>query len=214
MSADEINEESPLESNTPTESSGEQRGAKEKKVNSAGHNPNTAPPTMPKPTGGKPHPEGKKGLGAQLSSLLVFLRETWIEFRKISWPSRTQVLQETWSVIVLVSLITVSVLFFDFAIARVVFEPLDKFAKKQGGGVGRTTQTWGPMAPEPGAPTDQSGVPGNAPITPISAPGNATNESTVPGGDAGSKAPAAPSAPAAPATPAAPAAPAAPANPD
>jgi preprotein translocase SecE subunit len=120
--------------------------------------------------GGKPSSEADSAeLFTNWSEFIQFLKETYIEFRKISWPGRQQVLQETWSVIVLVSLLTGLVLCFDWGVAKVVFEPLDKFAKKLGGGVGNTMQNWGPMTPQ-GAPNNQPGAPANKPATPASSP--------------------------------------------
>jgi preprotein translocase SecE subunit len=121
-------------------------------------------PAQPQPPN---KPEKKKvdepGFGEQFAEFTQFLKDTWIEFRRISWPTRQQVIKETWSVLVLVTMLTVAVLAFDFGIARVVFEPLDKFAKKAGGGVGGgQTQTWGPLTPRPGAPVDNPSMPGNA----------------------------------------------------
>ncbi|MBY0356701.1 MAG: preprotein translocase subunit SecE [Candidatus Obscuribacterales bacterium] len=73
---------------------------------------------------------------SSIRSLHKFLLDTLIELRKITWPSRQQVIRETGSVIVLVTLITVAVLGFDYALAKVVFEPLDRFARQMGGGIG------------------------------------------------------------------------------
>lgn len=70
------------------------------------------------------------------AALMQFLLEAAQETKKITWPDRKQVLRETLSVIVLVALITGAVLGFDYAIAKVVFEPLDKFARQMGGGIG------------------------------------------------------------------------------
>lgn len=164
-------------------------GAKEKKVEStktsAGHNPNKVQaPDKPKP---KPSGSGEPSpFGNNIAEFIQFLSDTWQEFRKISWPNREQVIRETWSVLVLCALITCSVLAFDWAIAKSIFEPLDRYAKKMGGGVGHTTQTWGPLAPRPGAPVDNPNIPGNAlppsnapaaPVVPISTP---SPESTAP----------------------------------
>jgi preprotein translocase SecE subunit len=121
------------------------------------------------------------GFMESLAELRQFLADTWIEFRRISWPSRQQVVKETWSVLVLVTMLTLAVLAFDFAIARTVFEPLDKYAKKSGGGVGGAqTQTWGPLQPEPGAPVNNPGVPGDALPTPESLPANSQGTSGAP----------------------------------
>ena len=69
-------------------------------------------------------------------ALVRFLAETLVELRKISWPDRQQVIRETAIVILLVCIITVAVLGFDWAVAKVVFEPLDHFARSVGGGIG------------------------------------------------------------------------------
>jgi preprotein translocase SecE subunit len=127
--------------------------------------------------GGKPSSEADSiELFTNWAEFFQFIKDTYIEFRKISWPSRKQVLQETWSVIVLVSLLTGLVLCFDWGVAKVVFEPLDKFAKRSGGGVGNTMQHWAaPTSPEPGAPTNQPGAPANQPATPQSSPAGKLN---------------------------------------
>ena len=122
--------------------------------------------------------------GENIAELAQFLKDTWIEFRRISWPNRQQVVKETWSVLVLVTMLTVAVLAFDFGIARTVFEPLDKLAKKAGGGVGGAqTQTWGPLTPRPGAPVDNPSMPGNVlptPQNPQSLPANSQGTSGAP----------------------------------
>lgn len=71
-----------------------------------------------------------------LAAMLQFLTEVLIELKKITWPDRQQVIKETLSVIVLVAIITACVLAFDYGIAKVVFEPLDKLARHLGGGIG------------------------------------------------------------------------------
>lgn len=69
-------------------------------------------------------------------SLQKFLVDTLVELRKITWPGRQQIIRETASVIFLVALITVAVLGFDYGLAKVVFEPLDRLARQMGGGIG------------------------------------------------------------------------------
>lgn len=71
-----------------------------------------------------------------LAALIQFIGEALIELKKINWPDRQQVIKETLSVIVLVAIITACVLAFDYGIAKVVFEPLDKLARHLGGGIG------------------------------------------------------------------------------
>lgn len=65
-----------------------------------------------------------------------FFKEVVIEFRKISWPDRAQVIRETWSVLVLVAAITVLVLAFDWVLGNMVFGPLEHYIRLHGGGIG------------------------------------------------------------------------------
>ncbi|HEY9870993.1 MAG TPA: preprotein translocase subunit SecE [Candidatus Obscuribacterales bacterium] len=76
-------------------------------------------------------------IGESIKDVRQFLKEVVIEFRKITWPSRRQVIQETWSVLFLVTLITLMVFGFDKVLAMVVFGPLEHWARLHGGGVGR-----------------------------------------------------------------------------
>jgi preprotein translocase subunit SecE len=76
-------------------------------------------------------------LGESIKDVRQFLKEVGIEFRKITWPGRRQVIQETWSVLFLVTLITLMVFGFDKVLAAVVFGPLEHWARLHGGGVGR-----------------------------------------------------------------------------
>lgn len=127
----------------------------------AGHSPKKVDkPQKPQPKNSSS--EEPSVFGNNFGEFLQFLHDCWLEFRKISWPTRQQVIKETWSVLVLVTLITGSVLAFDWLVGRAVFEPLDKFAKKLGGGVGHTAERWGPLAPVPGAPVNNPNLPGNA----------------------------------------------------
>ncbi len=70
------------------------------------------------------------------NSFITFLKEVKVEFRKISWPTRPQVIQETWSVLVLVTLVTLFVLGCDWVLAHAFFSPLDAWARIHGGGIG------------------------------------------------------------------------------
>lgn len=89
-----------------------------------------------KPAVAQPAAKQEHTHDGQSESLVRFLKEVATEFRRVSWPDRQQVLKETLSVLVLVSIITGGVLVFDFAVARAVFEPLDKLARHMGGGIG------------------------------------------------------------------------------
>lgn len=75
-------------------------------------------------------------LGESLKDIRQFLKDVVVEFTKITWPGRSQVLQETWSVLFLVALITLLVLGFDWFLAHAVFGPLEHWARLHGGGVG------------------------------------------------------------------------------
>ena len=76
-------------------------------------------------------------LGESIKDIRQFLKEVSIEFRKITWPGRRQVIQETYSVLFLVTLITLMVLGFDWFLGKGIFGPLEHFARLHGGGVGR-----------------------------------------------------------------------------
>ncbi len=105
---------------------------------------------QPKGKGKDDKPKGKDGkpkakaaiddteieLGESLKDIRQFLKDVVVEFTKITWPGRTQVLQETWSVLFLVALITLLVLGFDWFLAHAVFGPLEHWARLHGGGVG------------------------------------------------------------------------------
>ncbi|MCC6979703.1 MAG: preprotein translocase subunit SecE [Candidatus Melainabacteria bacterium] len=75
-------------------------------------------------------------LGESLKDIRQFLKDVVVEFTKITWPPRGQVLQETWSVLFLVALITLLVLGFDWFLAHAIFGPLEHWARLHGGGVG------------------------------------------------------------------------------
>jgi len=76
-------------------------------------------------------------LGESIKDVRQFLKEVAIEFRKITWPARRQVVQETYSVLFLVTLITLMVLGFDWFLGKAVFGPIEHFARLHGGGIGR-----------------------------------------------------------------------------
>ncbi len=79
----------------------------------------------------------KSSLPEKIGSLIQYLKEVRVEFRKISWPGAREVVQATYSVLVLVAIITLLVLGFDFALSKVFFGPLEHWAHLHGGGIGR-----------------------------------------------------------------------------
>lgn len=86
---------------------------------------------------GKSGPSPKKDAKNQKSNPVVdfvkFLKEVRIEVKKISWPERGQVIKETWSVVVLVTIITFLVLGYDYALGHFVFGPIEHWAKIHNG---------------------------------------------------------------------------------
>src|SRR5438045_1461448 len=70
---------------------------KEKKVDTtrtAGHNPNKVDSPQKPKAQPKSQPSGEPSIfGSNLAEFLEFLKETWQEFRKISWPNREQVIK-------------------------------------------------------------------------------------------------------------------------
>jgi preprotein translocase SecE subunit len=77
---------------------------------------------------------------SQIHQLIHFLQEVWIEFKKVTWPTRDQVFRETCSVLVLVAMLTIMVLAFDWVLAHAFFTPLEDWARLHGGGIGRGYQ--------------------------------------------------------------------------
>lgn len=176
-----------------------------------------------------------KKSGNIVSNTVVFLREVVKEAKKITWPPRSQVIQETTSVIVLVTLITVMVLGFDYALGNWVFGPIEHLAKITAPKAADDNGMFTPVAPPedsgprtrdedvppqeqpqqqapiaPGTtPTGTTPAPGATPGTPVTTPSTTPAQTTTPPAPVGTV-PAPTSAPAAtPATTApAPAAPA------
>jgi preprotein translocase SecE subunit len=79
----------------------------------------------------------KGGIGKSIAEARQFLREVYIEFNKITWPERSRVIRETYSVLVLVALITVMVLAFDWFLGNAIFGPIEHWARLHGGGIGK-----------------------------------------------------------------------------
>lgn len=87
-------------------------------------------------TSSKPESQDEKNHSG-LTAVVQFLKEVAIEHRKIAWPDRKQIMRETWSVLVLVTCITVIVLGIDWVLGNAVFGPLEHWAKLCGAGLGR-----------------------------------------------------------------------------
>lgn len=85
---------------------------------------------------GKKHDDDEVEIGESLKDFRQFLKDVVIEFSKISWPPRNQVIKETWSVLFLVSVITLMVLGFDWFLGHAIFGPLEHWARLHGGGIG------------------------------------------------------------------------------
>ncbi len=81
-------------------------------------------------------PARKVDAQAQGRDFIQFLREVYLEFRKISWPGSKEVMQATWSVLALVAVITLLVLGFDWVLGHAFFSPLEHWARLHGGGLG------------------------------------------------------------------------------
>ena len=70
-----------------------------------------------------------KSEGTGIAGYIQFLKEVRIEYKKINWPDRRQIIQETWTVIILVTFITLLVLAYDWVLGNVVFGPLEHWIK-------------------------------------------------------------------------------------
>lgn len=84
-------------------------------------------------SGKDPNKNGAKKQGNFISDFAKFLKEVRTEIKKISWPERGQVIKETWSVVVLVTLITFLVLGYDYVLGHFVFGPIEHWAKIHNG---------------------------------------------------------------------------------
>lgn len=84
-------------------------------------------------SGKDPSKNGNKKQGNIVSDFARFLKEVRTEIKKISWPERGQVVKETWSVVVLVTLITFLVLGYDYVLGHFVFGPIEHWAKIHNG---------------------------------------------------------------------------------
>ncbi|MCW5821932.1 MAG: preprotein translocase subunit SecE [Cyanobacteria bacterium TGS_CYA1] len=84
-------------------------------------------------SGKDPSKNGNKKQGNFVSDFAKFLKEVRTEIKKISWPERGQVFKETWSVVVLVTLITFLVLGYDYVLGHFVFGPIEHWAKIHNG---------------------------------------------------------------------------------
>lgn len=87
--------------------------------------------------GSGPADNNKRGLGEQIATFQQYLKDVVVEFRKISWPDRSEIGRATLSVLVLVAIITLLVLGFDFILGRAIFGPLDHWVRLHGGLIGR-----------------------------------------------------------------------------
>ena len=97
------------------------------------------PATIDKPGSGSsksgkdPSKNGNKQQGNFITDFIKFLKEVRNEIKKITWPERGQVIKETWSVVVLVTLITFLVLGYDYVLGHFVFGPIEHWAKIHNG---------------------------------------------------------------------------------
>jgi preprotein translocase SecE subunit len=93
------------------------------------------------PSDRKDTPKKKKdedsGVAEGIKDTRQFLKEVVIEFNKITWPERGQVIRETYSVLFLVTMITLMVLCFDWFLGNAIFGPLEHWARLHGGGIGK-----------------------------------------------------------------------------
>ncbi len=110
--------------------------------------------------------EEKESLADSVKGGVIFLKEVVKEAKKITWPPRRQVIQETWSVLVLVTFITVLVLAYDYALANWVFGPLEHFSKMN-------APVEQPFSSQPITPSPVDGDRSGLPTLPFSSSPNA-----------------------------------------
>ncbi len=143
-----------------------------------------AEPAAKKKTEEKRSPGGIQGL-------FKFLNDVKIEAKKITWPPRSQVINETWSVIVMVAFITFMVLGFDYALGNWIFGPIEHAAKMMAPATPDTLFQEVPATPTTpdGKPIDSSTPPTGAPpagapvpdaSAPVPTPGTTTPATPAP----------------------------------
>jgi preprotein translocase subunit SecE len=49
-----------------------------------------------------------------------FLRETWVELSKVTWPSRSEVISSTIVILVMCTIMAVIIGFFDFGLTKLI----------------------------------------------------------------------------------------------
>src|SRR5690606_32344008 len=73
--------------------------------------------------------KGKEKEPGAIAKAITFLKSVQHEYSKITWPDRKQIIQETLSVLVLVTFITFLVLGYDYVLGKWVFGPLEHYSK-------------------------------------------------------------------------------------
>lgn len=116
----------------------QKKGKKDKpgkdRADTGAANPSIMEPRVKAPP--SKHEDDEVELGQSLKNFRQFVKEVFVEFGKISWPGRQQVIKETWSVLFLVTVITLMVLGFDWFLGHAIFGPLEHWARLHGGGIG------------------------------------------------------------------------------
>jgi preprotein translocase subunit SecE len=119
----------------PTKIEAQAAGPSEPKKDAGSAKANNKEAAANKPKGKKQERRDGEPSNA-VAHFLQFLKEVNVEARKITWPERALVLRETWGVLVLVAVLTLLVLGFDWAVGHFIFQPLEHWARVLGGSVG------------------------------------------------------------------------------
>ncbi|MDZ4832666.1 MAG: preprotein translocase subunit SecE [Candidatus Melainabacteria bacterium] len=131
------------------------------------------------PAAKKKHEEDRRSAGG-INGMVNFIKEVRTEAKKITWPPRSQVMSETWSVIVMVAFITVMVLGFDYVLGNWIFGPIEHAGKMMAPKatdslfeevpVAPTGSDGSPLAPGTPAPGDTPSTPSPDATLPVPAP--------------------------------------------
>jgi preprotein translocase SecE subunit len=182
---DKHDKKTKITSGTPTDNGKPMQHAKNQRDEPKSMDPVNGDQAAPPPAE-KKKPDEKRGSGG-IKGFIQFLNDVKTEAKKITWPPRSQVMQETWSVIVMVAFITFMVLGFDYALGNWIFGPIEHAAKMMAPATPDplfTEVTPDPTKPGAPAPDASTPVPGNTtPITPApdaAVPG-ATGSAPAPG---------------------------------
>ena len=186
---DKQDKKTKITSGAPTDNGKPMQHAKNQRDEAKSMDPVNGEQAAPPPAE-KKKPDEKRGAGG-IKGFIQFLNDVKTEAKKITWPPRSQVIQETWSVIVMVAFITFMVLGFDYALGNWIFGPIEHAAKMMAPATPDPLFTEvNPDPTKPGAPAPDASTPVPAPTVPgTTTPVTPAPDAAVPGAPGSAPAP-------------------------